>query len=158
MTIERAWLGVVSAEHAHRAVAGGFIQLNHGKRPGVARLHQGDGFVIYSPTDQYGAKTPLRAFTALGIVADAEPYQAAPMSMGSRGTVEPWRRTITFAPVTPVPLTDITTQLHLTSQPNWGYQLRRGLVPLTPEDFATLQSVMTTPASESPSHCFPFGG
>ncbi len=144
MTIESAWLAVVSAEHTHLAVAGGFVQLNHGKRPGVARLHRGDGFVIYSPTDRYGDKTPLRAFTALGTVADDTPYQAAPMSMGPRGTIAPWRRHITFAPVTPIPLTDITTQLHLTTQPNWGHQLRRGLVPLTPEDFAVLQTALTT--------------
>ncbi|WP_405064215.1 EVE domain-containing protein [Kribbella sp. NBC_01505] len=142
-TIERAWLAVVSADHTRRAVAGGFVQLNHGKRPGVARLHRGDGFVIYSPTDLYGDKTPLRAFTALGIVADDEPYQAAPMSMGARGTVEPWRRTVAFADVTPVPLTDITGELQLTAQPNWGYQLRRGLVPLQPDDFAVLQAAMS---------------
>ncbi|GAA1706143.1 EVE domain-containing protein [Kribbella yunnanensis] len=142
-TIERAWLAVVSAEHTRGAVAGGFVQLNHGKRPGVARLHRGDGFVIYSPTDQYGDKTPLRAFTALGIVADDAPYQAAPMSMGTHGTVAPWRRTITFEQLTPLPLVDITAELHLTSQPNWGYQLRRGLVPLTPSDFAVLRTAMT---------------
>jgi len=139
--IARAWLGVVSAEHARLAVAGGFIQLNHGKRPGVARLHKGDGFAIYSPTDQYGAKAPLRAFTALGIVADDEPYQAAPMSMGHRGTVEPWRRTIAFEPITPIPLLDVTAELRLTDSPNWGYQLRRGLVPLAPEDFSVLRSL-----------------
>ena len=98
---ERAWLGVVSAEHARRAAAGGFIQLNHGKRPGVARLRLGDGFVIYSPTDQYGEKTPLRAFTALGVVADAEPYQAEPMSMGAHGIVRPWRRRVDFDAVQP---------------------------------------------------------
>ena len=95
---ERAWLGVVSAEHARRAAEGGFIQLNHGKRYGVARLRAGDGFAIYSPTDRLGEKAPLRAFTALGVVADAEPYQAEPMSMGAHGIVRPWRRRVESAP------------------------------------------------------------
>ncbi|MET7283393.1 EVE domain-containing protein [Kribbella sp. NPDC005582] len=140
--ITRAWLAVVSAEHARRGVAGGFIQLNHGKRPGVARLRRGDGFVIYSPTEQYLAKTPLRAFTALGIVADDEPYQAAPMDMGSHGIVQPWRRTVDFDRVTPIPLSEITGDLLLTARPNWGYQLRRGLVALEPADFAVLQAAM----------------
>lgn len=54
----RAWLGVVSADHTQRAVEGGFIQLNHGKRYGVARLRRGDGFAIYSPTQKYRDKTP----------------------------------------------------------------------------------------------------
>jgi hypothetical protein len=141
MEPQRAWLGVVSAEHARIAVLQSFIQLNHGKRPGVARLREGDGFVIYSPTDRFGDKTPLRAFTALGIVADAEPYLAEPMSMGARGTIRPWRRRIDFLPVHPAPLREV--ELELTRQPNWGYQLRRGLVPLSVEDFETLRAAMS---------------
>ena len=139
---ERAWLGVVSADHARRATTGGFIQLNHGKRPGVARLRAGDGFVIYSPTDRYGEKSPLRAFTALGLVVDAEPYQAEPMSMGAHGVVSPWRRRVDFEAVEPAALADITAELMLTQLPNWGYQLRRGLVSLSVEDFQLLRSAM----------------
>jgi EVE domain-containing protein len=141
--LNRAWLGVVSADHTRRAVDGGFIQLNHGKRYGVARLRKGDGFVIYSPTERYGEKTPLRAFTALGVVADDAPYQAEPMSMGARGTIEPWRRRIEFLPVRRAALRDL--DLKLTRQANWGYQLRRGLVPLDPDDFAVLREAMSIP-------------
>ncbi|TDO58186.1 EVE domain-containing protein [Kribbella sp. VKM Ac-2571] len=139
--LNRAWLGVVSADHTRRAVEGGFIQLNHGKRYGVARLREGDGFVIYSPTERYGSKEPLRAFTALGVVADTAPYQAEPMSMGARGTVQPWRRRIEFLPVHRAALREV--DLKLTQAPNWGYQLRRGLVPLEPDDFETLREVMS---------------
>ncbi|MGW6279826.1 EVE domain-containing protein [Kribbella sp. NPDC055071] len=142
MEIRQAWLAVVSAEHAAIGVEQGFIQLNHGKRYGVARLRQGDGFVIYSPTERYREKKPLRAFTALGVVADTEPHQAAPMDMGSHGTVEPWRRRIEFLPVHPAPLRELDGELQLTQAPNWGYQLRRGLVSLAPEDFETLRKVM----------------
>lgn len=141
--LNRAWLGVVSADHTRRAVDGGFIQLNHGKRYGVARLRKGDGFAIYSPTERYGEKSPLRAFTALGVVADDAPYQAEPMSMGARGTIEPWRRRIEFLPVRRAALRDL--DLKLTRQANWGYQLRRGLVPLDPDDFAVLRDVMSIP-------------
>ncbi|MFI7065060.1 EVE domain-containing protein [Kribbella sp. NPDC050124] len=141
MRPERAWLGVVSDEHAQIAVRHGFIQLNHGKRPNVARLRKGDGFVIYSPTERLGDRTPLRAFTALGVVADAEPYLAEPMSMGDRGTIRPWRRQIDFLPVEPAPLSEL--DLELTRQPNWGYQLRRGLVELPIDDFEQLKAVMT---------------
>jgi hypothetical protein len=139
--LQRAWLGVVSADHTQRAIEGGFIQLNHGKRYGVARLRQGDGFAIYSPTERYREKQPLRAFTALGVVADEAPYQAEPMSMGTRGTVEPWRRRIEFLPVHRAPLREV--DLKLTQAPNWGYQLRRGLVPLDPDDFEALRAFMT---------------
>src|SRR3954447_6878288 len=141
-TTQQAWLGVISAEHAQRAVDGGFIQLNHGKRYGVARLRKGDGLAIYSPTERLGDKTPLRAFTALGIIADDEPYEAEPMSMGSHGIVRPWRRRVEFAHVERAALTAVSHELVLTQQPNWGYQLRRGLVVLPPEDFQTLRSAM----------------
>ena len=144
MHIRQAWLGVVSAEHARRAAEGGFIQLNHGKRPGVARLRQGDGFAIYSPTERLGDKKPLRAFTALGIVADAEPYLAEPMDMGAHGIVRPWRRRVEFLTVQPAALRDLDSALELTRQPDWGYQLRRGLVALTPDDFNLLHITMTT--------------
>ena len=137
-----AWLGVVSAEHARIAAEHGFIQLNHGKRYNLQRLGGGDGFVIYSPTERFGDKTPLRAFTALGIVADEEPYLAEVMSMGARGNIRPWRRRVDFLPVRPAALRDV--RLQLTQEPNWGYQLRRGLVSLPAEDFAVLRSVMTS--------------
>ena len=139
--IERAWLGVVSAEHTQRAVTGGFIQLNHGKRYGVARLRKGDGFAIYSPTERYGERRPLRAFTALGVVADEAPYQAEAMSMGEHGVVEPWRRRIEFLPVRWAELHEV--ELRLTEASNWGYQLRRGLLPLEPTDFEVLRSLLT---------------
>ena len=89
-----------------------------------------------------GEKAPLRAFTALGVVADAEPYQAEPMSMGAHGIVRPWRRRVEFDAVRPIPLAEITAQLALTDDPHWGYQLRRGLVSLTAEDFQLLRNAM----------------
>jgi hypothetical protein len=136
-----AWLGVVSAEHARIAASQGFIQLNHGKRHNLLRLSPGDGFVIYSPTERFGEKTPLRAFTALGVVADREPYLADFMNMGAHGTIRPWRRRVDFLSVQPAALHDV--RLQLTQQPNWGYQLRRGLVGLPTEDFEALRLAMT---------------
>ena len=42
-------VGVVSREHVHLGVKGGFIQLNHGKKAPIQRLRTGDGVVMYSP-------------------------------------------------------------------------------------------------------------
>ncbi|MFF5139667.1 EVE domain-containing protein [Streptomyces sp. NPDC013157] len=139
----RAWLGVVSAEHARYAARYGWIQLNHGYRRNLARLGRGDGFVIYSPTERLGEKAKLRAFTALGVVADDEPYLADEvMDMGARGTFRPWRRVVDFAPVHAVELGAVAPDLILTQQPNWGYGLRFGLVPLAVEDFELLRDAM----------------
>ncbi|MFI8632320.1 EVE domain-containing protein [Microbacterium sp. NPDC077663] len=140
---ERAWLGVVSAEHAAYGAERGWIQLNHGKRNNLARLRRGDGFVFYSPTQRLGDKTPLRAVTQLGIVADEEPHLADElMEMGAHGAFRPWRRDVDFAATHPVAVHDLP--LELTRDRGWGYSLRFGLVPLAPSDFALLRDAMTS--------------
>ncbi|MFJ3306266.1 EVE domain-containing protein [Streptomyces sp. NPDC086549] len=140
----RAWLGVVSAEHARIAVRRGFVQLNHGKRHNLARMGRGDGFVFYSPTQRMGDRGRLRAFTALGVIDDDEPYLADEvMNMGAKGPVRPWRRNVRFLPVHSVPLSDVSGELLLTQQPNWGYSLRFGLVSLSVDDFRSLRTAMT---------------
>ncbi len=146
-TSAKAWLAVISAQHTQRAVELGMIQLNHGKRHNLARLGRGDGFVIYSPTERLGEKTPLRAFTALGVIADDEPYLAdTVMDMGARGAVRPWRRQVDFLEVSPVALHTVSADLALTRNPSWGYGLRRGLVPLDIDDFELLRTVMGVPS------------
>ncbi|MEU1511096.1 EVE domain-containing protein [Streptomyces sp. NPDC005811] len=140
---ERAWLGVVSAEHARLASRHGWIQLNHGDRRNLVRLRRGDGFVFYSPTERMGDRAKLRAFTALGTVADDEPYLAAEtVDMGARGTLRPWRRTVDFAPVRAVGLHTVTHDLLLTRERSWGHGLRFGLLPLAGADFAVLRGAM----------------
>ncbi|MFF8430149.1 EVE domain-containing protein [Streptomyces sp. NPDC016566] len=139
----RAWLGVVSAEHARHASRHGWIQLNHGDRRNLARMRRGDGFVFYSPTERMGDRARLRAFTALGVIADDEPHLADEvMNMGARGTVRPWRRTVDFEDVHAADLRTVAADLLLTRQPNWGYGLRLGLVPLAVEDFELLRVAM----------------
>ena len=49
MTPGNYWIGVVSRAHTQLGVAGGFVQLGHGKRAPLARLRAGDGIVLYSP-------------------------------------------------------------------------------------------------------------
>ena len=130
------WLGVVSAEHVRRGVGLGIAQIGHGRRSGLAHLHQGDTLIYYSPVERLGDKEPLRQFTALGTVADEEIWQA------DEGDFRPYRRRMDYADVTPVPLADVKDRLRLTASPNWGYQLRHGLLPLDDEDVAVLAAAL----------------
>ena len=58
------------------------------------------------------------------------------MSMGAHGIVRPWRRRVDFDAVRAGPPSPTSPpSCYLTQQPNWGYQLRRGLVSLPVEDF-----------------------
>ncbi len=128
-----AWLGVVSAEHVRRGVELGIAQIGHGKRSGLARMTPGDTLVYYSPVERLGDGTPLRQFTALGTVADDEIWQA------DDGDFHPFRRRVAYENVRPVPLQEVKDRLLLTASPNWGYQLRRGLLPLEEQDLAVLR-------------------
>jgi hypothetical protein len=133
-----AWLGVVSAEHVRRGVSLGIAQIGHGKRSGLARLHPGDGFVYYSPTERLGDRTPLREFTAIGRIAEGEIWQA------DEGEFHPFRRRVDYLPsTTPVAVAELKGLLELTKDANWGYALRRGLIPLSDRDFETLVAAMT---------------
>lgn len=138
------WLAVVSREHVRRGVDQGIVQTNHGAKAGVARMTQGDGLVFYSPREDYPDGAPVRAFTAIGRIADGEPWQAAPMSMGARGTIAPWRRRVEYLEGTvDAPIAPLLGELELTrGTPNWGMLMRRGLLPLSDADFAAIARAM----------------
>lgn len=131
-----AWLGVVSAGHVRRGVSLGVAQIGHGKRAGLARMHEGDTLVYYSPVEQLGDSTPLRQFTAIGTIADDTIWQA------DENGFMPFRRRVRYENTDPVRLDRVKELLTLTSTPNWGYQLRRGLVTLDPDDVAVLRAAM----------------
>ncbi|MFJ6653362.1 EVE domain-containing protein [Microbacterium sp. NPDC091313] len=132
-----AWLGVVSADHVARAVELGIGQIGHGTRAGLLRMHRGDTLVYYSPVQHLGDREPLRAFTAIGTVSGDAIWQA------DEGDVHPFRRAVAYRAAHAVPVEAIRSRLELTASPNWGYQLRRGLIPLSEADVAVIGEAMT---------------
>lgn len=133
-----AWLGVVSAEHVARAVGLGIAQVHHGRRAGLARMNLGDWLVFYSPQRRLGENAPVRAFTAIGQFPDQEIWQA------DEGDFKPWRRRVSYlTDARQVPIEELREHLELTAAPNWGYQLRRGLIPLSEADLVTIRRAAT---------------
>ncbi|MES2171913.1 MAG: EVE domain-containing protein [Actinomycetota bacterium] len=130
------WLGVVSHNHVQRGVELGIVQTNHGAKAGLARMSPGEWFVYYSPKTAYPDGLPLKAFTAIGRIADDELFQVS-----ERG-FEPWRRRVSYETAREVPIADFGGALELTSVPNWGYQLRRGLIPLSDHDLDLVGTAM----------------
>ena len=137
----RYWLGVVHLDSVRHGVEYGFAQLNHGARPALASMGEADGMVYYSPREYFPDGPALREFTAIGRVSDGEVYQAQDAG-GDRW--RPWRRRVDFdrsavrAPIRPlVPILDFTRD-----NPNWGYQLRRGLLEISRHDFETIRVQM----------------
>ena len=135
----RYWLGVVQREHVRRGVAMGIAQTNHGARGALEQMGESDGIVYYSPkTDIEGE--PLKSFTAIGWIHDHDVYQAGEAASDYR----PWRRRVDYdldaveASIRPLlPILDFTR-----GNPNWGYQLRRGLIEISRHDFDEIRRQM----------------
>jgi hypothetical protein len=131
------WLGVASAMHVARGVAGGFAQLCHGKAAPLQKMKRGDWLIYYSPTHRLGDKEPLRAFTAIGQVSDEEVY-----SLNMDDGFISFRRSIQFETSRVVPLSLLSSRLHLTDSPHWGMKIRKGHRALDEHDFQLISSAL----------------
>ena len=79
----------------------------------------------------------LQAFTAIGTIADDEIWQA------DEGDFKPYRRRVDYdVSARTTPVETLRQELELTSGPNWGYQLRRGLVQLSDHDVTVIRRAM----------------
>ena len=136
--MRKYWIGVVSRAHVRIGVAGGFIQLNHGKKAPLQRLRAGDMLAMYSPRDDYPDGAPLQAFTAIGRVLRGEVYQVE-MSPG----FEPWRLDVEFWPCLEAPIKPLVPRLSfIRSKSHWGAAFRFGHLKVPADDFARIAQAM----------------
>lgn len=136
--VKRYWVNTVSRDHVQTAVAGGFTQADHGKNTRLKRLNNGDWLVFYSPKTQFKDGGPLQAFTALGEVTDAEPYQAE-----MTGDFYPWRRKLTFKQSNEAPVRPLLGDLSfIKDKEKWGFPFRRGLFEIDQKDFELIARAM----------------
>jgi hypothetical protein len=134
----RYWIGVASRAHVRRGVEGGFAQLGHGRQAPLRRLARGDWLVYYSPRTSYPDGEPVRAFTAIGRVADDEPEQVA-----AGETFHPWRRRMSYLPSRDVPARELIDDLDLVpDRRRWGLVVRRGLAEIGRTDFERIALAM----------------
>ncbi|MEO7336735.1 MAG: EVE domain-containing protein [Caldimonas sp.] len=146
MSPRQFWIGVVSREHVQIGVAGGFIQLNHGKKAPLQGLRGGDGLVMYSPRTSYPDGQPLQHFTAIGVVATGEVYQ---VTMAE--DFEPYRVDVVFAHATETPVKPLVESLaFIRNKTHWGAAFRFGYVKVPAADFHLIAAAMGV-ASEFPS-------
>lgn len=132
------WIAVASAEHVRRGRGEGFMQVSHGKAAPLKRIKPGDRVVYYSPTAILGKKDGLQSFTAIGTVKDREPYL---FDMGNG--FKPYRRDVRWAKGKETPIRPLLEKLEFTAgKPNWGYQLRFGLFPISAKDFRLIAKAM----------------
>ncbi len=130
------WLGVVSKEHVLIGKTEGFAQVCHGKQAPLTRMKKDDWLIYYSPGNKMG-KSDLQTFTAIGRVPDDHVFQFKMFD----GFI-PFRRKVSYINSKEVMLASIKSKLNFTQEKNWGYQLRRGLIELSKEDFMTIAKSM----------------
>lgn len=59
------------------------------------------------------------------------------------GDFHPYRRRVEYEQDTrEVPIATVKDELDLTAVPHWGYQLRRGLIPLSEHDLDVIRRAM----------------
>lgn len=134
----RHWINTISLDHVLLGVEGGFTQAGHGSSTRLRRLERGDPIVFYSPRTAIRTGAVLQQFTALGVVADDEPFQ---VRLGD--DVHPWRRLVDFERVSPVSIRPLLGALgFVEDQENWGMPFRRGLFEVQAGDFAAIAGAL----------------
>jgi len=132
------WLGVACAAHVRRGRAAGFMQLGHGRATPLRRVSPGDRVVYYSPTLALRGRDRLRAFTAIGIVREGEPYLVE-----MDGGFLPFRRDVDWLEAREAPIAPLLDVLDLTAdRRNWGYQLRFGVLAISDRDLRQIAEAM----------------
>lgn len=134
----RHWITVASAEHVMLGRQIGILQVCHGKAAALRRIAPGDRVIAYSPTERFGGKDRLQAFTAIGTVREGRPYQAE-MNAGFR----PWRRDMDWFPSRTAPIRPLLDRLAFASGGgNWGYRFRFGLFAIDEDDADLIATAM----------------
>jgi EVE domain len=133
-SMTKHWIAIASADHVAIGSAQGFMQVNHGKLAPLKRLSPGDTIIYYSPVQTFRTQAKLQSFTAIGHIAEGEPY----IGYMAEGFTR-YRRNVTWLPATPTPITPLLNHLEFTKgKTNWGYQMRFGLFEIAETDSTTI--------------------
>lgn len=121
----------------------GMAQAGPAARDTLAGMGEADGIVYYSPKTAFEGEV-LREFTAIGRIADARPI------VDPDNEFRPWRRRTDYDPdAMATSIRPLLSVLELTrGDPNWGYQLRRGLLEISRHDFDMIRQQMRRPNAD----------
>jgi hypothetical protein len=154
------WIAVASADHARRGrdaqfdprrdsdactnSGNGFMQVCHGKRAPLVRVHPGDRIAYYSPTVTMGGKDKLQSFVSIGMVQSAEPYA---FDMG--GGFVPYRRDVHYLKADDAPIAPLLNEFEFVEdRQRWGYKFRFGLFKISDHDMRLIAQAMHAPLKE----------
>ncbi len=134
------WIITASRDHVQQGVRGRFTQANHGKPHMLRRMAKGDFVVFYSPKTALDGGEPLQAFTAIGQIADDEPYQVEVTP-----DFVPWRRNVDFLASNETPIRPLIENLNfIADKKRWGYKFRFGVFKIDDHDLDLIRQAMTS--------------
>ncbi|WP_241981100.1 EVE domain-containing protein [Cryobacterium algoritolerans] len=139
----RYWLGVAPREQVLRGVSMGLAQASHGSRAALEDMRESDGVVYYSPRTGTDGET-LREFTAIGWIAPVPLDRTGQAGQARSGSYRPWRHQVDYdTDAVAASIRPLLTVLEFTrDDPNWGYQLRRGLIEISRHDYDLIRRQM----------------
>ena len=135
----RYWIAVVPKSRVEIAVRENVAMFAHGKHEAVLRVRPGDWLAYYSPRTILKGGDEVRAFTAIGRIADGEPYESEGMA-GRAG----WRRRIAYErkarEASVYPLLDELS--FIKDRQHWGIFFHRSLFSVSRDDFQLIAKAM----------------
>jgi hypothetical protein len=133
------WIAVACADHVALGVAGGFMQVCHGKAAPLRRMRPGQCVAYYSPIEAFRGRQSLQAFTAIGVIRDSDPYC---FDMGAE--FQPWRRNVDWLVSQPANIRPLLGKLEFTAGRGsaWGFPLRFGVLAVSDTDMSVIGSAM----------------
>ncbi len=119
MPMTKYFLIGASKDHVLKGVKGGFAQAGHGRKDHISKPAKGDGLVFYSAKEIFEDNKPFQKFTALGQVADEEPYQAK-----TSAHFTPYRKKVTFNECHETSIWPLLEHLSfIQNKKKWGFYL-----------------------------------
>ena len=140
-TLRRNWIAIASAEHVRIGRREGFMQVCHGKVAPLRRIRPDDRVAYYSPSEAFAKRDGFSSLTAIGRVRTGEPYQVE-MYPGFK----PYRRDVDWSPCREIAIRPMLPGLAFGAKPNWGYQLRFGLLEICAADMDVIAAAMQAEA------------
>lgn len=135
---QRYWIAVVSKDHVMRGVAGGFMQVCHGKQAPLKRPRRNDWMLCYSAKASLDGTDKCQSFTAIGQISDDAPYQ-----FQMSPTFIPYRRNVRFYDCKQISILPLIHELDFIPVKNkWGYPFRFGFFEIKEHDFNRIASEM----------------
>jgi len=134
------FIAVAPRERVAAAATAGYIEVSQGRAAPLARLHEGDVVLFYSPREADTGGPALQQFTAMAEVGPGGVFEGEPRHAIAE---RPFRRSGTYRQVQPAPIRPLLDALDfIRDKKHWGVALRYGFVQISASDFRHIAQAM----------------